>query len=29
LAQTTDGGMHLDRAERELSAQALGRERWQ
>ena len=29
LAEITDGGMHQERAERELSAQALGRERWQ
>ena len=29
LAEITDGGMHHERAERELSAQALGRERWQ
>lgn len=29
LAEITDGGMHHERAERKLSAQALGRDRWQ
>ena len=29
LAEVTDGGRHHQRAERDLSAEALGRERWQ